>query len=221
MVFLRLLPLSLRRRPWLPALRLAAGLLLAALGSSQALAERTILVFGDSLSAGYGIRQEAAWPNLLAKRLAAEGRDYKVVNVSISGETTAGGRSRLNKALLAHKPAILILALGANDGLRGLPIAELKKNLRAMVRLATRHGIRVLLVGMRLPPNYGRYAKDFQQTYPDVARETRVSLVPFLLDGLADQASLFQADTIHPTAEAQPRLLENVWPSLLPLLTGI
>ena len=224
MCFLRLLnrlapraSLARLARPAVAALLLGLG---ATLGAGPALAAKTILVFGDSLSAGYGIRQEAAWPSLLNHRLAAEGRDYTVVNASISGETSAGGRSRLSQALVTHKPAILILALGANDGLRGLPIAEMKKNLTAMIRLANRHGIRVLLVGMRLPPNYGRYASDFQRAYPDIARETHVPLVPFLLDGIGQHPELFQADTVHPTAEAQPKLLDNVWPPLLPLLKG-
>ena len=193
-------------------------LLIGLATTAPGFAAGTILVFGDSLSAGYGVRADTAWPQLLAKRLADEGRDYTVVNASISGETTAGGRSRLERTLIAHKPAIVIIALGANDGLRGLPVREMKSNLERMIGTAARRGIRVLLVGMQLPPNYGRYAGEFQQAFADTARQTRTPLVPFLLAGIADQPTLFQADTIHPTAEAQPRLLDNVWPHLLPLL---
>lgn len=202
--------------------RIAFGFLalLLSLLASSAQAERTILVFGDSLSAGYGIRQDAAWPALLSQRLAREARDYKVINASISGETTAGGKARLKDVLLRHKPAILVLALGANDGLRGLPITEMQKNLAAMVRLATRRGIRVLLVGMRLPPNYGPYADQFQAAFREVASATHTPLVPFLLDGVAENPEQFQADNLHPTAAAQPRLLDNVWPALLPILKG-
>lgn len=202
--------------------RFIVSLLLLASGSCHAAA--TILVFGDSLSAGYGIRQDAAWPSLLAKRLAEKRLDYSVANASISGETTAGGRSRIAEALTKHRPAVVVLALGANDGLRGLPIAAMKENLVATIRAArgakSAKGVKttVLLVGMRLPPNYGPYADTFQQAFGEVARSEKVALVPFLLDGIADQPRLFQADTIHPTAEAQPRLLDNVWAGLAPLL---
>lgn len=202
--------------------RLAFGFLAVYLGllATAAHAGRTILVFGDSLSAGYGIRQDAAWPSLLGQRLAREARDYTVVNASISGETTAGGKARLKQALTQHKPAILVLALGANDGLRGLPIVEMRQNLTTMVKQATRRGIRVLLVGMRLPPNYGPYADQFQAAFREVATATHTPLVPFLLDGIGEHAEQFQADGLHPTADAQPRLLDNVWPALLPILKG-
>lgn len=203
-------------------IRFAFGFLALTLSllATSAHAERTILVFGDSLSAGYGIREDASWPVLLGHRLAKEAKDYKVVNASISGETTAGGKARLERVLLRHKPAVLVIALGANDGLRGLPIGEMKTNLTDMVRLATRRGIRVLLVGMRLPPNYGPYADQFQAAFREVAATTRTPLVPFLLDGVAEHPERFQADNLHPTAEAQPRLLDNVWPALLPILKG-
>lgn len=181
-------------------------------------ASRTILVFGDSLSAGYGIRQDAAWPSLLAKRLHDKQLDYTVVNASISGETSSGGRSRLNSALAKHKPHIVIIALGSNDGLRGLPVSTLRDNLLAMTDSALKNKARVLIVGQRLPPNFGTYATQFHSTYGDVARIRKTALADFLLDGIADQPQMFQADNLHPTAAAQPRLLDNVWRSLEPLL---
>lgn len=179
---------------------------------------KTILVFGDSLSAGYGIRPEAAWPSLLQKRLAEKRLDYSVANLSISGETTAGGRSRLPEALRRHRPAVVVLELGANDGLRGLQLAQMRSNLEAMVDAAREAGARVLLVGMRLPPNYGPYARQFESAFTEVAKRQKVGLVDFLLAGIADQPSLFQSDMLHPTAEAQPHILDNVWPALAPLL---
>ena len=199
---------------FLRSLILIAGLLSA----GTAAAAGTILVFGDSLSAGYGIRQDAAWPSLLQQRLAEKRVDYSVVNASISGETSAGGRSRIAEALARHRPAIVVIALGANDGLRGLPVPAMKENLAAMIRAVRAAKARVVLVGMRLPPNYGPYADEFHKVYAELARSEKVALVPFLLDGIADQPRLFQADTIHPTAEAQPQLLDNVWVALAPLL---
>ncbi|MCX7894301.1 MAG: arylesterase, partial [Burkholderiales bacterium] len=144
--------------------------------------------------------------------------DYNVVNQSISGETTAGGRARLPEALARHKPAIVILALGANDGLRGLPLTQLQANLTAMVTAAERQGARVVLVGMRLPPNYGPYARQFAAAFAPTARAHQIPLVDFLLAGIADQPTMFQADGLHPTAAAQARILDNVWPVLAPLL---
>ncbi len=199
---------------FLRSLILIAGLLSA----GTAAAAGTILVFGDSLSAGYGIRQDAAWPSLLQQRLAEKRVDYSVVNASISGDTSAGGRSRIPEALARHRPAIVVIALGANDGLRGLPVPAMKENLAAMIRAVRAAKARVVLVGMRLPPNYGPYAGEFHRAYADLARSEKVALVPFLLDGIADQPRLFQSDTIHPTAEAQPQLLDNVWAALAPLL---
>ena len=190
--------------------------LLFALPASAA--NRTILVFGDSLSAGYGIRPEAAWPSLLQARLAEQRLDYNVVNASISGETTAGGRTRLEAALARHKPTLVVLALGANDGLRGLPLTQMKDNLAAMTDAARRTGARVLLVGMRLPPNYGPYAAQFQAVFGEVARREKAPLVEFLLAGIADRPEFFQADMLHPTAAAQAKVLDNVWPALAPLL---
>ncbi|GBG03493.1 arylesterase [Azospira sp. I13] len=179
-----------------------------------------ILVYGDSLSAGYGIRQEAAWPALLQARLQEKRLDYSVVNASISGETTAGGRSRLEAALSKHQPAVLVLVLGANDGLRGLSLGVMRDNLKAMVAAARRQKARVLLVGMRLPPNFGPYAEEFHRSFGEVARQEKLAYVDFLLDGVADKPQLFQADNLHPLAEAQPRLLDNVWKGLSPLLSA-
>jgi acyl-CoA thioesterase-1 len=206
-------------RPIPVARRLFLLLLIALAGVAPgAYAARTILVFGDSLSAGYGIRQDVAWPALLATRLHDKRLDYNVVNASISGETTSGGRSRLDAALEKNSPAIVIIALGANDGLRGLPIATLRDNLTAMTDSAQRKKAKVLIVGQRLPPNYGDYAVQFHTAFSDVARARKTGLVDFLLDGIAAQPQFFQADNLHPTAEAQPRLLDNVWRGLEPLL---
>ncbi len=182
--------------------------------SLPALAARNILIFGDSLSAGYGIPLESAWPSLLQKELQTARSDYNVVNLSISGETTAGGRARLPQALQQHNPAIVVLALGANDGLRGLPLKEMQGNLEAMVTYARQSGSRVILVGMRLPPNYGPYADKFSKVYGSLAKKLRLPLVPFLLEGVADKQRLFQADGLHPIAMAQRRIMDNVWPAL-------
>ena len=187
-------------------------------GAAQA---ATILVWGDSLSAGYGLKSQEAWPTLLQTRLEREGFRHTVVNASVSGETSAGGRSRLPAALDRHKPDLLILELGANDGLRGLKPSFMADNLSAMIRAAREKGARVLLVGMQIPPNYGAaYTRRFQQTYADVAREQNVPLVPFLLDGFAERRELFQNDGIHPTAEAQELIVDTVWKQLVAMLKG-
>ncbi len=179
----------------------------------------TILVWGDSLSAGYGLKPSEAWPTLLQTRLTNEGFRHTVVNGSVSGETSAGGRSRLPAALEQHKPDILILELGANDGLRGLRPTLLTDNLKTMVGAARTAGARVLLIGMRMPPNYGPvYTARFEQSFTDVAQADKVPLVPFLFDGFADKPALFQSDGIHPTAAAQPLILDTVWKELTPLL---
>lgn len=179
----------------------------------------TLLVFGDSLSAGYGIAREQSWPALLERRLHEEGRTFTMVNASISGETTAGGRARFTRVLEQTKPAIVILALGANDGLRGLPLAVMRDNLAAMIGQAKRHHAKILLVGMRLPPNYGdKYTREFAASFHTLARREQVALLPFLLEPVALDANAFQADGLHPTAEAQPRLVQHVWNALLPLL---
>ncbi|SMB27229.1 multifunctional acyl-CoA thioesterase I and protease I and lysophospholipase L1 [Sterolibacterium denitrificans] len=192
---------------------------LFAANSAPALATETILVMGDSLSAGYGIAKEQSWPALLSVRLHAEKFDYGMVNLSISGETSAGGRARLPAALKTHRPAVVILALGANDGLRGLPLAQMRENLASMIRQSQSHKARVLLVGMRLPPNYGaEYEAQFAAVYAELARQYKVALLPFLFEGFAEQRAAFQADGLHPTAATQPLMLENVWPVLKPLL---
>lgn len=199
-------------------MRIGIMLLILALLAPTAQAANTILVFGDSLSAGYGIRQDAAWPVLLAQRLQEKRLDYSVANASISGETTSGGRARIDAALDKYAPQIVVVALGSNDGLRGLPIAEMRDNLIAIAASAQRKKARVLIVGQRLPPNYGAYAVQFHAAFAEVAKAQKTALVDFLLDGVATQPKLFQADNLHPTAEAQPRLLDNVWRGLAPLL---
>jgi acyl-CoA thioesterase-1 len=177
-----------------------------------------LLVVGDSLSAEYGLPRGTGWVQLLSDRLRGNGSNYKVVNASISGETTSGGRTRLPALLKQHRPKIVVLELGANDGLRGLPLAVMRDNLATMIRQSQEAGARVLLVGIRVPPNYGRdYAERFFATFPALAREHKVALAPFLFEGFADSLELFQGDRIHPAVEAQPRMLENVWPALRPL----
>jgi len=194
-------------------------LVLLAATALPAQAARTILVFGDSLSAGYGLPQRTGWVTLLENRLASGGYDYKVVNASISGETTVGGKNRIEGVLRKHKPDILLLQLGANDGLRGARISDIRKHLSAIVSAAKRNGAKVIVLGMRLPPNYGaEYASGFQSVYIDVARQHGAVLVPFLLEGFADKRQLFQHDGIHPKREAQSLILENIWPVLEPLL---
>ena len=183
---------------------------------------RRVLVFGDSLSAGFGIAVKDSWPALLAEKLKTESSKagaIEVVNASISGETTAGGRSRLDAALTQFPPRWVIIALGANDGLRGLPVAAMRANLEAMIKAAKKRGARVLLVGMRLPPNYGPdYTKSFEATFTSLARQEKVGLVPFLLDPVASSRSNFLPDGLHPTAAAQPLILDHVWSGLKPLL---
>jgi acyl-CoA thioesterase I len=180
-----------------------------------------ILVFGDSLGAGYGLPQGRSWVDLLQRRLASEGFDYRVVNASISGETTLGGRNRLAAALEQHRPRIVLLELGANDGLRGQPLNLMRDNLVAMVKASRATGARVLIIGMRIPPNYGpKYTREFHAAFAEVAGSERTALVPFLLDGFADQRELFQSDGIHPSEAAQPMIVDTVWKGLRPLLTA-
>jgi acyl-CoA thioesterase I len=187
--------------------------------SLSATAAQTILIFGDSLSAGYGIGIEQSWPALLAKRLEDNRLSYSVSNASISGETTAGGRARFDATLARAKPAVVVIALGANDGLRGLPASLMQDNLGAMIRSAKASKARVLLVGMKLPPNYGPdYARQFDQTFVDVSQREKVPLLPFLLEPLGARLDNFQADGLHPTADAQSKILDHVWPALKALL---
>ena len=187
--------------------------------SAAAAPERTLLVFGDSLSAAYGLQTEQGWAALLQNRLRSEGYGYTVVNASVSGETTEGGRARLPRALEQHKPDVVVLELGANDGLRGLPLKDARANLQAMISSAEKAGAKVLLVGILIPPNYGpKYTEAFAQMYKDLATDLKLPFVPFLLDGVALDPGLMQQDGYHPKAEGEPRVLENVWPHLRPLL---
>ncbi len=180
----------------------------------------TILVLGDSLSAAYGIRVEQGWVTLLQDRLKASGYGYRVVNASESGETTGGALARLPRALEKQRPAVVIIELGGNDGLRGLPIKDVRANIVSLVRTSRDAGAKVLLIGMRIPPNYGpAYTQSFHDMYGDLAAQLKVPVVPFLLDGIALDESLMQDDGLHPNAAAQPRLLDQVWPKLLPLLS--
>ena len=181
--------------------------------------DRTILVFGDSLSAAYGIRSEQGWVALLGQRLQAQGYGYEVVNASVSGETSGGGLQRLPRALELHHPGLVILELGANDGLRGLPIAAAKDNLMKMVQMAQGAGARVLLVGIRIPPNYGpRYTGELAELYPQIAKQYRLPLVPFLLEKVALDPTLMQDDGLHPNARGEPLVLDTLWQGLEPLL---
>jgi len=180
---------------------------------------RTILVFGDSLSAAYGIRPEEGWVALLGQRLQTQGYGYQIVNASVSGETSGGGLERLPRALQLHRPSLVILELGANDALRGLPLGMTQENLASMVRLSQSAGARVLLIGLRLPPNYGpRYTEQFAGIFPALANQYHLPLVPFLLDKVALVPERMQPDGLHPNAQGQPPMLDTVWPYLQPLL---
>ncbi len=198
---------------------MVVGPLRAAVPVADTASAPVILVYGDSLSAGYGIRVEQGWVALLGRKLAQEGYVFRVVNASASGETTAGGAARLAHTLDTLHPRILILELGGNDGLRGLPIAGMRANLERMLVLARDRGVRVLMLGIRIPPNYGeRYTREFQQPFADLTRKYGVALVPFLLEGVALTPGLMQADGIHPNEQGQPVLLDNVWQQLAPML---
>ncbi|HVC30529.1 MAG TPA: arylesterase [Steroidobacteraceae bacterium] len=186
---------------------------------SAVASDHTILVYGDSLSAAHGLRPEQGWVALLRGRLRVQGYEYQVVNASVSGETTTGGVARLPRELRLTHPGILILELGANDALRGLPLDLARQSLAEMIRLGESAGARVLLVGLRIPPNYGpRYATQFQDLYPSLARQLHTALVPFLLNGVALDPSLMQQDGLHPNARGEPLVLSNVWPYLEPML---
>jgi acyl-CoA thioesterase-1 len=180
---------------------------------------RTILVFGDSLSAAYGLRPEQGWVALLDKRLQSQGYGYEVVNASVSGETTSGGLQRLPRALDLHRPQIVVLELGANDALRGLPLTNASDNLSKMIALAKQAGAHVLLVGMRIPPNYGpRYTADFVKMYSDISGRYHLPLVPFLLQSVALDPARMQEDGLHPNGQGEPAVLDTLWPQLQPLL---
>ena len=179
----------------------------------------TLLVFGDSLSSAYGIGPREGWVTLMEERLKQKKFDYNVVNASISGETTSGGATRIDEALARTKPGLVIVALGGNDGLRGLAASQIQANLTRIVETARRRGARVLLLGIRMPPNYGpQYVREFEAVYTEVARRQKVPLVPFMLQGVAGERDMMQPDNIHPTAAAQPVILETVWKRLQPLL---
>jgi acyl-CoA thioesterase-1 len=202
-------------RAWLLALGLGlCGLVHAASAAG------TILVLGDSLSAGYGVKVDQTWVALLQQRLARQGYDgYRVVNASISGETTGGARGRLPRALELHKPSIVVLELGGNDGLRGLPIKQVRANFEYMIETSQAAKAKVVLVGMRMPPNYGpEYAESFHALYGELARKYNGPLVDFFLEGVALDDTLMQPDGIHPNAAAQPKLLDNLWPALSKVL---
>lgn len=187
--------------------------------SAPALAARTVLVFGDSLSSAYGLSTGEGWVRLLGERIKGAGLDWRVVNASVSGETTAGGLRRLPEDLKRHKPAVVVIALGGNDALRGQPVAGIRANLEQMIRLARQARAEPVLVGLMIPPNYGiEYAAEFRDLYPKLAAKHRAARVPFLLEGIADRPDMFQADQLHPTAAAQPRILDNVWKAVEPVL---
>ncbi|WP_174769915.1 arylesterase [Paraburkholderia hayleyella] len=214
---------------WKAALALGAMLLASGVSAGEARAAgltapprvkpAAIVVLGDSLSAEYGLPRGTGWVALLRERVAATRADYSVANASISGDTTSGGRARLGALLQRLQPAVLIVELGGNDALRGVPLSTTEDNLRTIILQAQQQGAKVVLVGMQVPPNYGPdYSQKFQQLYRTLAQTLRVPLVPFLLAGMETRAELFQADQIHPSQEAQPLLLNNVWPVLQPVL---
>ena len=204
----------------LKKLFVAAGASLALAASASAYsAPKTVLVVGDSLSAEYGLARGSGWVALLGQRLDAGHIDARIVNASISGDTTAGGRTRLPALLARHHPSVVVLELGANDGLRGLPVKSAEDNLRDMIAMAQQAHARVLLVGMRMPPNYGRaYTERFSSMYQALSKEEKVPLVPFMLEGVAQEPANFQADRLHPLASAHPAILNNIWPQLAPLI---
>jgi acyl-CoA thioesterase-1 len=205
----------------LALLMLLLGITLSGSAPAEGAGPRTLLVLGDSISAGYGLPPGTGWVKLLGDRIATKKLPWQVVNASISGDTTAGGLARLPALLARQHPALVVIELGGNDGLRGYDLAIMQANLEAMVKDATSAGARVLIIGMRLPPNYGNaYTSHFEAIYHDVARKFSVALVPFFFNGFADRTELFQADGIHPTAAAQLQLLDNVWPTLSSLLSA-
>ena len=191
----------------------------AAVFNGAAAAEKSILVYGDSLSAAYGIAQSRGWVALLGERMKRERPDYSVANASVSGETSAGGVTRIEATLARFHPAVVIVELGANDGLRGQPVGQMKINLGVIIDQSRRSGARVLLVGMKLPPNYGdEYTGSFERAFGELAKQHHVALVPFMLEGFAEKREYFQTDRIHPNADAQPLILDRIWQGLKPLL---
>lgn len=197
----------------------AIACLLLALPLASGAAEPRLLVFGDSLAAGFGLARGEGWVDLLQEKLRREGYPQRVVNASISGETTAGGRTRIGAALKEFRPQIVVLELGANDGLRGTSLASFRDNLDAIAAATRKAGAKLVVVGMRLPANYGpAYTQGFAAVFGDIAKKHQAALVPFLFAGLEDTPEYFQADRLHPSARAQPKILETVWPALRPLL---
>ena len=193
----------------------AAALLMAAASASAYSAPKTVLVLGDSLSAEYGLARGTGWVALAEKKVKTQKLDAEIVNASVSGETTSGGRSRLPALLTKHKPGLVVIELGANDGLRGLPVAAAQANLKAMAEAADQAGAKVMLVGIRIPPNYGRdYSEKFYAMYGILSRELKAPLVPFMLEGVAEKTEMFQPDRLHPLAAAHPTILNNIWPVL-------
>lgn len=185
----------------------------------MASAAPAILVLGDSVSAGYGLESQQGWVSLLQSKLTAQGYGYRVINASVSGETTTGGAARLPRALELHRPKIVIIELGGNDGLRGLPLSTSRNNLQRMIELSRDSGAKVLLLGMKIPPNYGpRYAEGFEKVFRELASRYQLAFEPFFLEKIALEPEMMQADGLHPTAKAQPIMLDTVWPALAPLL---
>lgn len=204
---------------FLKKLTVAASLVLAS--ASAYSAPKTVLVVGDSLSAEYGLTRGAGWVALLEQKLKASKIDARIVNASISGETTSGGRARLPALLNQHKPQVVVIELGANDGLRGLPVPAAESNLRDMIAMSQKNGAKVMLVGMRMPPNYGRaYTERFFGMFTTLSKQYKAPLVPFMLEGVADKPALFQSDRLHPNAQAHPIILDNIWPTFSTLITS-
>jgi acyl-CoA thioesterase-1 len=197
------------------------ALLFNSLAMAEAAPKQTILFFGDSLSAAYGIPKEQGWVNLLAQRLKDKQLPYEVANASVSGETTAGGLSRLPAALKQFKPSIVVIELGANDGLRGLPLDAMKNNLEKMIQASKQINAQVVLLGMFIPPNYGpKYTNGFKAVYLDLSEKYKTPFIPFFLDGVSGHADLVIEDGLHPNVIAQPKILENVWSTLKPLISN-
>ncbi|HQZ30548.1 MAG TPA: arylesterase [Arenimonas sp.] len=201
------------------ALLLALALPTLVAAAAEPVPVRKVLVMGDSLSAAYGLAPSQGWVALTDQRLQARHPGWRIANASVSGETTAGGASRIAGELARHKPAVVVIELGANDGLRGLPLAQTRANLERMIVASKNAGARVLLLGMRMPPNFGpQYTQGFERNYSELAKAHGTALLPFLLEPIATDRNAFQADNLHPVASAQPRLRDHVWPALVPLL---
>ncbi len=207
---------SLRRGSLARGVLLLVGLALSSLIQAQGNSNKpVILIVGDSLSAGYGVAVDSTWVALLGRRLASQGYGHRVVNASVSGETTGGARARLPRALQVHQPSVVVIELGGNDALRGLPLQQIRDNLANLIEQSQAAGSKVVLLGMRIPPNYGTtYAEGFHALYAELAKKYDVALVEFFLDGVALDETLMQDDGIHPSVKAQSRLLENAWPAL-------